>query len=173
MYAVIQRVNALCGAVSSLNAQVRLLNEQVAELKNDSMNTPALPPSPPPVTVAAIDYTAARSEELGDVKRLVQKVQLDVIDKHSEVKKETKMLETTLMLKVEQLVNKMVKDRHEALGHELRAYVDSAVSYPEPAFDSNEEEYEINVTLAGEKDTPLPADSAPKRKSRAKKTATA
>lgn len=166
MYAVIQRVNALCGAVASLNAQVRSLNDQVLALTKVE-EKPQVP------SVAA----SVPNEDVAELKRLVQKVQLDVVDKNNDLKKDTKILETTLMLKVEQLVNKMVKDRHEALGNELKAYVDSSIAYPEPAYpepaypepacDSNEDDYEINVTLTGEKDTEV--GKIPKRKPRAKK----
>lgn len=188
MYSVVQRLNVVTGAIGTLSSQVRSLHEQVVKLTAEVDNVG----QSPPVTIVE---PSVRPEELADVKRFATKVQNDLKEVISELKKEldtlrkddikkevskeTKLLEATLMLKVEQTINKMVKDRTETIGNELKSHVEKTLhdsiifkstSHAEPTGaepveisapgEINSDEYEINVTLAGEKDDVQPKKRA-------------
>lgn len=192
MYPVIQHVNAVAGAVSSISAQVQDLNERLSTIQMAQENSN--------VDVSHV-VTAVSHEDIMEVRVMIEKLQLELIAKCSDMKKELdvfrredikkdiaregKLMETGIVLKVEQMVNKMVKDRMDVVSSELKAYVDKVLSNsvidamgtnlddynnadrtPTPT-PEEDEDYEINVTLNGERSEP----PAPKKRSgRPKKT---
>jgi predicted transcriptional regulator len=78
-----------------------------------------------------------------------------VMSKLEEIKKELKLMETTLSMKTEQFVNKMIKERIEQCKQDILAQVmlhitSNLPSTPAHSVSNENDEYEINVTLAGE-----------------------
>lgn len=178
MYSLIQRVNAVSGALNGLNAQVHTLNERVSTL---SQQQPMMPP-----TQITSSQPNVSSDELLELKKLITKIQLELIDKHNELKKEidtmqkgdvktliakeTKLLEASLMMKVEQTINKMMKDRLDSHMTDVKQYVEKRVESltlehsEQRNVPQEDEDYEINVTLNGEKEEPVPKKSARRAK---------
>lgn len=163
------KVNSLSGAINNINMNMANLSDRIStitqEQKKDSNNS-------------------VSNSDLEELKHLVNKVQLDVVTKHTELKreldslrreeikkevsKESKLLETMVMHKVEQLLSKSLKDRTTNLSDELKHYVDTQIASlssnrPDPINNvEDDENYEIAVTLAGETQT---TQEKPKRKS--------
>jgi hypothetical protein len=167
MFAIVQQLNAVSGGLVSLSAQVKHVNDKVDTMTVTSNGT-------------SREDNNATMEALSDLKKLITKVQLELIDKYNEIRKdietikrdefrkdiskEIKLLETSLVLKVETMVNKMVKDRTETLGTDLKQMILNEFRAPLELTDK-QEDYELNVTLTGEKEEVQPK----KRSVRSKK----
>lgn len=160
MYHIQNKVNALGALVNGLGQQLHVLSEHVSKIPMTDKNSVVGP--------------LVKNEDLDEVKRLITKVQMEVIDKYAEIRKdveslkqdslrkelnkEIKLLEASLLIRMEQTVNKMMKDRLETFSTEIKQYVDKTVAEENvdkmdiPTNPSDTDDYEINVTLAGEKE---------------------
>lgn len=173
LFSVMTKLNTLSGAVNNINMNMSTLSDRISsiaqEQRTGSQNT-------------------VNTSDLEEIKRSLIKIQGELASKHIELKKdietirrdeikkevtkEAKLLETMLMHKVEQLLNKSLKDRTSNLSDELKRYVDITVassSVNVPSSDSGmpeDDNYEIAVTLAGE--TPINQEK-PKRKTTKKR----
>lgn len=127
MFSVVQQLNALSSSVTALGTKVSQLSIKLQEHSNET------------------DVEAFKEMKSGvdDVKKVLSKLQLDVASKQLELKKELDvlrqedvkktvakefmLLETTLLHKVQQSINKSLKERFDTLFAECKAYVDSQV----------------------------------------------
>lgn len=129
MYAIIQKVNALSGSIHSMNSQ---LNELTKKVYTDT------------TTTESNEHDAKIvGSKVDDLKSAVNKMQIEVVSKHNELKRDIEMLrkddikrelskasvvlETTVAHKMEQTINKVVKDRMDRMMDELKLYVDKRV----------------------------------------------
>ena len=150
MFAITQRVNVLQTTVAALQNKVYSLNNKV-----ENADTNTLSSSSSPIVDNKVD----------DVAKSVQKMQVDLATKHveskkeiekilskqEELKKELKLIETTLTMKTEQLVNKLVRERLEVMGADLKRSLEVAHDTSAPVSrDGKDEDYEIDVMLANE-----------------------
>lgn len=126
MFGIIQRMNALSGALNSVQIQVGALSDQVSRVSTDRIEAEQQGVSQQLTTL---------SQSIDDVKKSVGKIQVDVLAKYNDLKKdvdlqrkEAKLLETTLTLKLEQIVNKSVKTRTDIIASELRDFVQKSIA---------------------------------------------
>ena len=186
MFAIIQRVNTISGAMQNLTVQVQSLSDTVAKLPSPSSSSQvqnersaterALAELKSQVEAVVADVAKLRDTGREELKQQIVRDLAKEVSK--EIAKECKLMETSVLLKLEQTANKMMKERMDKLSTELKQYVDKATeSAKENAYrdaevalqgegqgqgdgsaDDETEDYEINVTLAGEKE-----ETAPKR----------
>lgn len=113
----------MTGSINNMNSQIVHLNDRLNATKKD-----------------ATDSTGIK-EAVDDCKRQLQKIQIDLVAKHNELKreldafkkdemkkelsKESMILETTLNHKLEQMVQKTLKDRTDRILIELKSYTDN------------------------------------------------
>ena len=145
MFPIMSRLNGLAGVVNSLQSQVRNLNDQVSTVslvQKDSVENDAN------LKIAKL------MEVMEDLKKSLNRVQLDVVTKHNEIKKdidvckkEIKLLETTLMHKVEQVINKSVKDRTDMVADELKSFVERTITDLVDSSDKEKEEEDETLIL--------------------------
>ena len=145
MFPIMSRVNGLAGVVNSLQSQVKTLNDQVSTVslvQKDSVENDAN------LKIAKL------MEVMEDLKKSLNRVQLDVVTKHNEIKKdidackkEVKLLETTLMHKVEQVINKSVKDRTDMVADELKSFVERTITDLVDSSDKEKEEEDETLIL--------------------------
>lgn len=149
--AVSQQMSYLSSSINRIQSQVNAMKTEL-QGSNPSVNESQL-------------------TQLDDVVKNVSKMQVDVSIKHAEqkreleklgklleqVQKEQKVLETTLTLKTEQIVGKIVKERLEQNKEEMIDYILNKLTSRDvssPSFENvevpeqEEEDYEINVTLS-------------------------
>jgi hypothetical protein len=129
MYAIIQKVNALSGSIHSMNSQ---LNELTKKVYTDT------------TTTESNEHDAKIvGSKVDDLKSAVNKMQIEVVSKNNELKRDIELLrkddikrelskasvvlETTVAHKMEQTINKVVKDRMERMMDELKLYVDKRI----------------------------------------------
>lgn len=150
MYALVHRINVLQANVNGLQSTLANIYQKQASPQPSEKE-------PSPQTEHLLDI----QNKVEELSKSIHRIQIDLTTKQTEIKKESvardedirrdiKLLETTLPIKLEQLVNKIVKDRIEQLGQELK---NSLQSVDLSSIHPNEEDFEINVTLTGENDT--------------------
>jgi Skp family chaperone for outer membrane proteins len=121
-------MNGMSGVIQQMNNQITNLTTLV----NDNMaaTNPA----------ASADIKAATEE----LKATLTKVQVDIVNKHNELKKDIEkirkediqkelskemiMLETTLVHKMDQSINKAFTERSDRLLTEMKVYVDDVIA---------------------------------------------
>jgi len=184
MFAIIQRVNTISGAMQNLTVQVQTLADTVAKLPSPSSSSQvqndrsaterALAELKSQIEAVVADVAKLRETGREELK---QQIVRELAKEYAkEIAKECKLMETSVLLKLEQTANKMMKERMDKLSTDLKQYVDKATeaakenAYKEAevalqgeghgdgSADDETEDYEINVTLAGEKE-----ETAPKR----------
>jgi ABC-type transporter Mla subunit MlaD len=143
MFAITQQMNALMGAVNNLQVQVNTLNNKIAALSTTQRDS------------SGADFSQkvdSLSGNIDDIKRSLNKIQVDTVSKHNDIKKdldsnkkEVKLLETTLTRKMEQTINKSVKDRTDLVADELKSFVERTLTeYMEGDKDEEEDEEDDN-----------------------------
>jgi hypothetical protein len=142
MFAVVQQLNAMKGMMNNLTAQVANLNEQVKVLSDNQKNS-----SESNLTVKVNQL----NDGVDELKKTLNKIQIDVVGKHNEVKKdventkkEIKLLETTMGLKFEQNINKTVKDRTDIIANELKTFVERTITECVDGSDKETEKENVN-----------------------------
>jgi transcription antitermination factor NusA-like protein len=138
MFTLVNQINALAAGLNGLRREVSNLNDKVEKLsvsQNENSNE-------------NISLQLGKlTETVEDIKKNLNKVQIDVVSKNNDLKKdidnlkkEAKLLETTITHKVDQSVNKSVKDRTDLISKELKIHLDSKLS--ELQNNTNEEQDE-------------------------------
>jgi DNA-binding FrmR family transcriptional regulator len=137
MFAITQQINAIVGAINGLQTQVLVLDKKVSELSTQQRESGAADVS---------QKINSLSGNIEDVKKSISKVQVDVVGKHNDIKKdldsskkEIKLLETTLTRKMEQSINKTVKDRTDLVSAELKSFVETTLKNYMDESDKEEE----------------------------------
>lgn len=171
MFPIIQRLNGLTSSMNSLNSQMNVLSTEMLKQSrgstNSSISNEVITELQRSVNKLQVEFVTKQNE----IKREVDKLVLKDDDSKKDVSREIKLLETTLSMKLEQLVNKMVKDRVEQMMQGIKMDIEREIeerlgasrNMHEPSF---EEDYEINVTLTGE--NAISETPAPKRKGKKK-----
>lgn len=153
MYALVHRINVLQANVNGLQSTLANIYQKQASPQASEKET----------SVQAEQFLDIQNK-VEELSKSIHRIQIDLTTKQTEIKKESvardedirrdiKLLETTLPIKLEQLVNKIVKDRIEQLGQELKNSLQTVDLTPMSSIHPNEEDFEINVTLTGENDT--------------------
>jgi hypothetical protein len=170
MYTLVHKINVLQANVSGLQTQLAHMYHRQTPQQNERDVAP----------VVKEEHLLEIQNKIEELSKSINKIQIDFTTKQTEIKKESvardedirrdiKLLETTLPIKLEQLVNKIVKDRIDQLGKELKNSIKSIELTSSSAINTNDEDFEINVTLTGENDAAK--ESAKKTKvSRSKKS---
>jgi hypothetical protein len=146
MFAITQQMTALMGAVNSLQVQVNTLNNKITALSTTQRDS------------SGADFSQkvdSLSGNIDDIKRSLNKIQVDTVSKHNDIKKdldsnkkEVKLLETTLTRKMEQTINKSVKDRTDLVTDELKSFVERTLTeYMEGDKDEEDEEDDNDSTV--------------------------
>lgn len=154
MFAITQQITYMNSLLSNLQRQINVLQKdninKQGNIDSDTNDT---------------DF----NNKIEDLSKSVSKLQVEsstknvetkkefekVMSKLEEIKKELKLMETTLSMKTEQFVNKMIKERIEQCKQDILAQVmlhitSNLPSTPAHSVSNENDEYEINVTLAGE-----------------------
>jgi hypothetical protein len=126
MFAISQQLNNVNGSLHSLQGQLNQLKEQVQTMKNVQSKTIENDPNM---------KLEKLSESFDELKKLVNKVQLDLVTKYNELKKdidtskkEIILIDTTISHKIDQIVKKIVKDRTDLIAEELKSFVERSLS---------------------------------------------
>ena len=167
MFAITQKINTLTMQmqslycqVSSLANEVRKSNENVdgneAEARSINLinNNERIDDVQKNLTKLQLDFMGKQ----GDLKKDIEKL----VVKQEELKREIKILETTMSVKLEQLIVRLVKERVDQMIEGMKSCGKDICND-----EILEEDYEINVTMTGEN----VEEEKPKRKGK-KKTIT-
>lgn len=169
MIGISQQLSFNNAILASIQKQINVLknenlkNKEIGEnTANDSNQSAKIEDLAKSVSKLQVEHSTKHVESKKELEKVVVKVE--------DFKKELKLMETTMTMKTEQFVNKLVKERIEQckqdiLSQVLQQVTSNLPSTPPPSVqDANDnEDYEINVTLAGE-------DSADTEKTTTKKT---
>lgn len=129
-FQIINRINTLVSSMNNLNNQVNDLTQQLRNIQNQQQN----------VSRGA----NAQNDTLEDTRKQLSKLQIDLVSKTNEIKKEIEMLRTeevkkqlakevrlleaTIIHKVEQQVNKTIKDRLQVTFAEIDEKIEKKIA---------------------------------------------
>jgi outer membrane murein-binding lipoprotein Lpp len=129
MYAVAQRINQVASAVNTLSVQVKAIDDKVKVIDGGNtdkgMNNYVVP--------ADIDEKVSKVQKemtvaINGLKNQIKEVDATLKDLlKKEVSKQSLLFDTTIGHKIDQSINKILKERLEVLSIEQRAYIDRCV----------------------------------------------
>ncbi len=170
MYGVYQRINAIAGAVNTLSSEIKVLEEKIGNERDTPTNT---------------STTSTTQQSLSSLEQTIETVKKDIeilkkLEVKKEIQKELCVFETTLSKKLEQNMTKLLNDKLEMMMMEynskMSSVIDEKIKNMVPLSSTTldmsalDDDYEINVTLAGENETEKPI--VEKKKGGRKKIAT-
>lgn len=169
MFAISQQLSYMNSVLASMQQQINVLRNE--NLKNKDIGENTTNDSNQSAKVEELTKSVSKLQVENSTKHVESKKELEkVAVKLEDFKKELKLMETTMTMKTEQFVNKLVKERIEQCKQDIISQVLQQVSCnlpstPPPSVQeaNTNEDYEINVTLAGE-------DSVDTEKTTTKKT---